>query len=122
MTPFSQIMRVAVEATPGAIGGAFAAEDGETVDAFAADDQNRDEWAILTAHYGVVLRHIQSALLTRHYGAADIIILAHSDLDVLVRAVSQGYYALMAVHHPAPLGIAMRELEVAAAELRREME
>jgi hypothetical protein len=118
-SPFAKIMRTAVEATPGAVGGAFAADDGETVDSFATKDQ--EEWAIFTAHYGVLLKYVQSAFNVYHYGEAEFMVVSHSEIDVLVHSVSDGYYALMAVHSPAPLGIAMQHLETAANLLRAEM-
>jgi hypothetical protein len=118
-SPFGEIMRQAVEATPGAVGGAFAARDGETVDSFAVIDS--EDWAIFTAHYGVLLAHVQSALRTFHYGEARFLILSHTRMEVLVHAVAEGYYALIAINRPAPLGIAARALERAAAALRKEM-
>ncbi|RMH39739.1 MAG: hypothetical protein D6689_15715 [Deltaproteobacteria bacterium] len=118
-SPFAAIMREAVEGTPGAIGGAFAAADGETVDLFAAAD--RDEWAIFTAHYGIVLNFVRNALNVFHYGDAEFMLLCHTGVDVLVRAVGDGYYALMAVRTPSPLGVAMARLDRAARKLREEM-
>jgi len=118
-TPFARIMRTAVEATPGAVGGAFAAQDGETVDSFAVQDP--EDWAIFTAHYGVLLNFVQSALAVFHYGHAEFMVLSHKRLDVLVQNVSDGYYALIAVHSPAPLGMAMHALDRAAGQLRKEM-
>ena len=120
ISPFAQIMKTAVEATPGAFGGAFAADDGETVDSFA--QQNDEEWAIFTAHYGILLKHVQSAFNVYHYGEAEFMVMSHSKVDVLVHSVSAGYYALMAVRSPAPLGIAMQHLEAAADKLRAEMD
>jgi hypothetical protein len=116
---FSEILRVAVEATPGAIGGAFAASDGEMVDYFAGEDPL--EWALLTAHYGVLLSHVQLALNTWHYGEADLVLIEHRTMAVLVQTVQEGYYALMAVGMPAPLARAMSALNRAADDLRREM-
>jgi hypothetical protein len=118
-SPFSEILRSAVLATPGAVGGAFAAHDGETVDAFATG--SAEEWALLTAHYGVILAHVQSALNTFHYGEAEFMVLSHRQVDILVHAVAEGYYALMAVGRPAPLAAALDILARAAAELRRKM-
>jgi len=119
ISPFAEILRLAVEATPGAVGGAFAASDGETVDAFATPDAH--DWALLTAHYGVLLAHVQSALHTFHYGEAEFVILSHTRLDILVHSVAEGYFALMAVHRPSALGIALHELTRAAGRLRQEM-
>ncbi|MBT8492582.1 MAG: roadblock/LC7 domain-containing protein, partial [Deltaproteobacteria bacterium] len=59
-SPFAAILQDALDKTPGAVGGAFAAWDGETVDFICDCDET--EWLILTAHYGVVLSHVQSAL------------------------------------------------------------
>ena len=117
-TPFASIMKAACDAVPGAIGGAVAADDGETVDSFAAYDA--EEWAIFTAHYGVVLKFVQSALNVFHYGEAEFMVVSHATVDVLVHAVSDGYYALMAVRSPAPLGLALHELGHAAGRLREE--
>jgi predicted regulator of Ras-like GTPase activity (Roadblock/LC7/MglB family) len=120
VTPFAAILRGAVERTPGAIGGAFAAYDGEMVDSFFHDGVS-DEWAIFTAHYGIVLSHVQSALNTWHYGEAELVMIEHSGTDILMGAVLEGYYALIAIDHPASLATAMREMAGAVAELRREM-
>lgn len=119
ISPFYDIMREAVESTPGAIGGAFADSDGETVDLFAAD--GGDMWAIFTAHYGIVLNFVRNALSVFHYGDAQFLLLRHTDVDVLIQSVSEGYYALLAIHSPAPLGAAMACLERAATALRAEM-
>lgn len=118
-TPFRAILREAVQRTPGAVGGAFAAADGETVDAFSRWEHG--EWAILTAHFGVVLAHVQSALHTFHYGEAELVVITHRHMSLLIRAVSEGYYALIAVEPPAPLGRAMASLERASGLLREEM-
>jgi predicted regulator of Ras-like GTPase activity (Roadblock/LC7/MglB family) len=118
-SPFAEILRQAVESTPGAVGGAFAASDGEMVDYFARRD--RYEWALFTAHYGVVLSHVQLALNTWHYGEASMVMIEHQTLAILIHSVSDGYYALLAVGHPAPLGRAMQALSRAAADLRQEM-
>ncbi|MGE0551245.1 MAG: hypothetical protein AB7O24_21810 [Kofleriaceae bacterium] len=120
MTPFARILQRAVEATPGAIGGAFAASDGEMVDSFAAS-YDAQEWAILTAHYGVVLAQLHAAFGTWHFGFPEYFIAQHATLDVVVHAVEAGYYALIAVTEPAPLATALSTLRTAAAELRREM-
>lgn len=116
---FADILEVAVARTPGAVGGAFAARDGEIVDSFASSDPL--EWAILTAHYGVVLSSMQSALRTFHYGEAELVMMSHDEVDILLHSVAEGYYALLAVGHPAPLGLAIDALTKAVESLRREM-
>jgi hypothetical protein len=118
-SPFAAIMRNAVERTPRAIGGAFAAADGEMVDFFSTIDP--DEWAFLTAHNGVILSTLQAAFSTWHFGGVQFFVVEHSKVDVLVHDVCQGYYALLAVEQPAPLGTALGVLIEAVGELRKEM-
>ncbi|MFN0245773.1 MAG: hypothetical protein ACKV2T_02625 [Kofleriaceae bacterium] len=122
LTPFADIMRRAVEATPGAIGGAFADAEGEMVDGYTTID--REEWAILTAHYGVVLVQLHGAFGTWHYGGPEYFIAQHQRLDVVVHSVAHGYYALLAMTErdgTAPLATALSSLRAAAAELKREI-
>ena len=122
MTAFGDIMKRAVEATPGAIGGAFADSEGEMVDSFATYDQH--EWAVLTAHYGVVLNQLHSAFGTWHFGGPEYFIAQHALLDIVVHSVAHGYYALLAVtddHGVAPIATALSSLRAAAIELRKEM-
>ena len=119
ISPFGDILRRAVEATPGAIGGAFADEQGEMIDGFTTRDA--DDWALITAHYGVVLSQLHRALGTWHFGGPEYFIAQHALLDVVVHAVDVGYYALLAVREPAPLGHALRSLRRAARELHQEM-
>jgi len=118
-SPFSDILRNAVERTPRAVGGAFAARDGEMVDYFSATDPT--DWAILTAHYGVVLANLEAVFNTWHFGGPEYFVVEHTRLDVLVHAVEDGYYALLAVEPPTPLGTALTSLTDAVRELRREM-
>lgn len=123
MTPFGEILRRAVEATPGAIGGAFADRDGEMVDSYAASDPH--EWAVLTAHYGVVLAQLHAWLGTRHFGGPEYFIAQYAAVDVIVHALPDGYYALLAVGKPAtpmtPLGPAIISLREAVRALVKEM-
>jgi predicted regulator of Ras-like GTPase activity (Roadblock/LC7/MglB family) len=119
VTPFSSILRHIVEVTPNAIGGAFAAPDGEMVDSYTTID--RHEWAVLTAHYGVVMAHLHAAFGTWHFGGPEYFIVQHRGLQIVVCAVDAGYYALMALEEPANLGYALQQLHLATDELRREM-
>jgi len=118
-SPFQDILKSAVDDTPGAIGGAFAAWDGETVD--FVSHWTEHEWLTLTAHYGVVLAHVQAALHTFHFGEAETLCLTHARLDIVVEAVKEGYYALLALEKPANLGKAMHSLKAVAKSLRAEM-
>ena len=119
MTPFGAILQRAVHATPGAIGGAFADSQGEMIDGFTTRDPH--EWALLTAHYGIVLGQLHAAFGTWHFGGPDYFIAQHAALDIIVHAVDGGYYTLLAVPEPAALGHALRSLREAARALHREM-
>lgn len=116
---FADILRRAVQRTPGALGGALAAADGELVDAVSSLD--RQEWALMTAHYGVVLGHVQSALHTFHFGEAEQILSCHGRLDIVVQSVALGYYAILAVGRPGSVGTAMQQLAHASVALRQEI-
>ena len=119
MTPFARILREAVEGTPGAVGGAFAAHDGEMVDAFTARDA--DDWATLTAHYGVVLANLEAAFNTLHVGGPQYFVVEHTKYDVLVQPVADGYFALIALMRPASISAGLRALDLAAKQLAKEM-
>jgi hypothetical protein len=120
VTPFGAIIRDAVEATPGAIGGAFADAQGEMIDGYSIQDPH--DWALITAHYGVVLAQLHAAFGTWHFGGPEYFIAQHTRLDVIVHAVNHGYYALLAVRsEPAPLGHALHYIRAAATRLEREM-
>src|SRR5262245_35565486 len=118
-SPFAAILRAAVANTPGAIGGSFAASDGETVD--YVSDWERTEWEIVTAHFGVVMHHVQAALHTFHFGEAELVIVCHRDLDIVIHSVTEGYYAMLALSRPRSLARAMVSLSRASAMLRQEM-
>lgn len=119
MTPFRDILRRAVEATPGAVGGAFADAEGEMVDSFATYDPH--EWAVLTAHYGVVLAQLHAAFGVFHYGAPAYFMVQHDRMGIVVHAIEGGYYALLAVSDPARIQFALTALQASIGELRREM-
>lgn len=119
MTPFARILAGAIAATPGAVGGAFAASDGELVDASTTMDEH--DWALLTAHHGVILANLEALLATKHFGGARWFVIGHRDLDVAVHTVDDGYFALLATRPPTSLGRSLASLAGAADELRREM-
>jgi hypothetical protein len=119
VTPFGAIIKKCVQATPNAVGGAFAASDGEMVDSFATMDAH--EWAVLTAHYGVILSLLKSVFGVWHYGGVEMFIAQHKHLEIFVCAVDAGYYAIVAAKTPADLDLTLPPLRVAAAALRREM-
>lgn len=119
MTIFSRILHDAVTTIPGAVGGAFAAADGEMVDSYATVDAY--EWALLTAHYGVVMANMQAAFGTWHFGSVQYFVAQHDKYDVLVCDVALGYYALVVMRPPAPVGLALQTLRNSVAALRKEI-
>jgi hypothetical protein len=119
VTPFGAILKIAVDRTPGAVGGAFAAYDGEMVDFVATKDPT--EWAILTAHFGVVLANLEAALNTKHFGGARYFVVENSQVDVVVHTVEGGYFALLAMERPSCLATALGAIEQAATLLKKEM-
>jgi hypothetical protein len=119
VTPFAAILERAVHAAPNAIGGAFAAGDGEMVDSYTTVDAH--QWALVTAHYGVVLGQLHAAFGTWHFGGPEYFIARHQSLEVVVHTVDRGYYALLAFDKPAPLALALEILRAAALALRKEM-
>lgn len=119
MTPFARIVTDAVDATPGAIGGSFAAGDGELVDATATGDPH--QWALITAHYGVILANLEAALGTKHFGSTEYFVVVNRALEVAVHTVDDGYFALVAMSRPSSLARALANLARAAALLRAEM-
>ncbi len=120
MTPFTPILRQAVERVPGAIGAIFADWDGEAVDHVATGPS--EDMLVTGAHYGIVLNHVQSALHLFHFGEAEEMIVQHARVDLIVRAVRHGYYVLLAAHAGTHLAIARREVLAAASALAREMD
>jgi predicted regulator of Ras-like GTPase activity (Roadblock/LC7/MglB family) len=120
VTPFAAILRRVVEATPHAIGGAFADSEGEMVESYSTMD--RHDWAVLTAHYGVVLAQLTAAFGTMHFGGPEYFIAQHKHVEVIVHAVDDGYYALLACTESVPMTSAIEHLRAAAQELRREMQ
>lgn len=119
---FADIMKRAVEATPGAVGGAFADPEGEMVDCFSTVDKH--DWAVLTAHYGVVLAHLHSCYGTWHYGSPEYFIAQHAKMDIVVASVAHGYYVVLGMTEyqgSSPLAMALIQLRAACAELRKEI-
>lgn len=119
-TPFGEILRETVGTIPGAIGGAFAAKDGETVDFWTAL-QDEDDWSLVTAHFGIVVDHVRRALHTFHFGDIEFIHLCYAKLELLIQMVEAQYYVLLALAPPFHLGAAKRSLHEAAVCLRKEM-
>ena len=128
-TPFGRIIQRAVEATPHALGGAFADAEGELVDGFARMPAH--DLAVMTAHYGIVLALLTAAFGTLHHGGPEFFVARHERVEVIVYAVGAGYYVMLACAQPPPIvaseagpGTIEATLEIlreAALVLREEM-
>ncbi len=118
-TPFAAILKDVVQASPNAIGGAFADSEGEMVDAFTTINAN--DFAIITAHYGVVMGLLKSVFGMWHFGWPEYFIAQHKKLDVLVHMVDGGYFALVAFSSPPDLTNALEKMRVACTLLKKEM-
>jgi hypothetical protein len=133
-TPFTPILRSMLVEVPDSLGAIFADWEGEAVDQFP-DPRRADDAAtplpppgidtfdlrLFGAHWGVILHHVNAAMRTFHYGDPQVMMLHHDRLDVLIQAVDEHYYLLVALRPGAPLGRALRELERAVQGLRVEM-
>jgi hypothetical protein len=120
VTPFGEILKRVVEETPGALGGAFADSQGEIVDSFAPTYDAHD-FAIVTAHYGVILGHIHAILGIWHYGGPEYFVAQHTSMSLVVVSVTKHYYALLALADPMAVPDALATMHEAATALHREM-
>ena len=122
-TSFTSILERVAQRVPGAVAVIFVGSEGEAVDQFPAlpDRTQRDAMLVLGAHYGVILRHVQSLLHLFHFGEAEEVILRHDKLDIVLRTVGEGHFVVLAVNPDVHLGMALREMRQAAGALRLEM-
>lgn len=116
---FGQILQETIGKTPGAVGGALAAGDGEMVDYWTSLDE--DEWYLLTAHFGIIINHVRRSLHTFHFGDIEFIQMGFRKLELAVQLVDGEYYVILALRPPVLLGPARRTLSLAAKRLREEM-
>lgn len=116
---FAAILKTCVDRTPGAIGGAFADSQGEMVDSYSK--MATHDWAVLTAHYGVVMSQLSDAFGTLHYGGPEFFIARHNKIEVLVHVVDAGYYVLLAFRDPPDIDIVLDRVKTAVQLLKKEM-
>ena len=117
MSAFGEILEKMVRRVPGAVGAVFADWEGEPVDQFAhipaLDIQ------LVGAHWGVVWSQASQRLGA--LGAVEELLIEGDRAIVLVRAVTDHYFVVLATKRDAHLAIARRELERGADILRSEM-
>jgi predicted regulator of Ras-like GTPase activity (Roadblock/LC7/MglB family) len=124
-TPFTPILRGMLAEVPEAVGTVFAAWDGEAVDEVAARPSRGQsvpfDLRLFGAHWGVILNHVRSALRTFHYGDPAEMILQHERFDVLIHAVADRYYVIIALRAGCNLARALREIRRGARAIAAEM-
>lgn len=118
-TPFRDILSTASARIPGVIAGALAAGDGELVDAWSTWDE--DQWAFLTAHLGIVVNHVRSAMHTFHFGDVHWMSVHYDGLDLIAEQLGDRYFVLIACEPPMDMAITVKALESISVALRKEM-
>ena len=113
-------MTTAVLSVPGAVGGAFAASDGETVDGFS-DEHTEYEWALVTAHFGVIFSMIQRSTKKNFASYAQSVVIRLKEYDIVLKLVADGYYAILALQDTGQIGSALKALNIASIALKKEM-
>jgi predicted regulator of Ras-like GTPase activity (Roadblock/LC7/MglB family) len=117
VSAFGEILENMVRRVPGAVGAVFADWEGEPVDQFAhippLDIQ------LVGAHWGVVWS--QASRRLQSLGAIEELLIEGDRAIVLVRAVTESYFVVLATRCDAHLATALRELERGAGILRSEM-
>lgn len=129
-TGFSPILQALVAAVPGSIGAVFADAEGEVIEMHplestpgAARNAGSEAYDLLVlgAQVGVLYALAQAVMGLFHFGSVESMVLAHSEVDVVVHGVGNGTYVILASPAPAQLARAMRAIDRAAADLAREM-
>ena len=120
VTVFASILKTCVDQSPGAIGGAFADSEGEMVDSYSKMAVH--DWAVLTAHYGVVMAQLHDAFGTLHFGGPEFFIARHDRIEVVVHDVEQGYYVLLAFREPPEFDVVLDRIRTAVILLKKEMQ
>jgi predicted regulator of Ras-like GTPase activity (Roadblock/LC7/MglB family) len=117
VSAFGQILEDMVRRVPGAVGAVFADWEGEPVDQFAHIAPL--EIQLVGAHWGVVWS--QATRRLQALGAIEELLIEGDRAIVLVRAVTDSYFVVLATKRDAHLATARREVERAAGILRGEM-
>jgi predicted regulator of Ras-like GTPase activity (Roadblock/LC7/MglB family) len=119
MSSFAEILQTMVERVPGAVGAIFADWEGEAVDQFAHIPPL--EIQLVGAHWGVVLSQATARMVKHGLGAVVEMLIEGERAIVLVRAINDQYFVVLAVKRDAHLGMARRELERGALSILGEM-
>jgi predicted regulator of Ras-like GTPase activity (Roadblock/LC7/MglB family) len=117
VSTFGAILEDMVRRVPGAVGAVFADWEGEPVDQFAHIAPL--EIQLVGAHWGVVWS--QATRRLQALGAIEELLIEGERAIVLVRAVTDSYFVVLATKRDAHLATARREVERTAGILRGEM-
>ncbi len=117
-TVFSPILLALRARLPEVVGAAFVASDGELVD-HSADDGV--DLPALAAHQGVVLSWTARACTALTLGEPTSLQLAHTHGDVLLHAVTDGYFLVLLLRGRPPAGLALLVAREAAYALAAEL-
>ena len=120
MSGFREILQRLVERVPGAEGAALVAWDGEPVDCYSLSMPALD-FAIVGAQWGLVWTQVAKSMERAHAGMIDELIVDGEHGLVLVRRVTEGYFAVFTVKPRVHLARAQRELVEGAERLREEI-
>lgn len=115
---FSMILERLVEATPNAIGAAFADEEGEAVDFYGKVDPF--ELKIAAAHLGILLTRLEELSSRHRLGPVVELHLAAETGQYITRPVGLGYQVTVVLEPVASLPKLRRAFEQALAEIRLE--
>ena len=118
-TPFRELLKTVAERVPEAVGGALAAGDGELVEAWSTWDE--DSWAFLTAHIGIVVNHVRSAMHTFHFGDVQWLSIHYAGLEIIAEQLGDKYFFIVACKPPVDLKAVIDVVQSISISLREEM-
>jgi predicted regulator of Ras-like GTPase activity (Roadblock/LC7/MglB family) len=117
-TGFSTILERLVEETPGAIGAAFADDEGEAVDSFGEGD--RYEVLLAAAHMGVLLRRFEASRKVSECGTIREIWITAENGQIVCRPLGHGYQVTVVLQRCATIPKLEKALDRALVHLRLE--
>lgn len=118
-TVFEEILREVVKAVPGAKGAIFIDWEGEAVDVYSTIGNTNIR--LMGAHWGIVYHHARAALKKIGQGGPQELVMNFSQLQVIIRRVTDDYVVIFTLRPGCHLGRALGVLDWAEEKLRAEM-
>ena len=118
--PYHYILANLLAANAGATGVLFLDDTGETID-LACADRDPEEMRVLGAYLGIYLRTIERVAEDGGLGAPRVVHLERGGLHVYTVPLPDGYHVALVQRQPALVARALHSLEVAAAQLERDV-